>query len=288
MLLVERNTNFINWSIGMPVTPLPYKGEVVITFDPSKTNMAMIIGTPDGNILDMLEFSGNNRGRGPTQDTTVFCQEVRTFLKEYLIDSTLYIVAVEQAITKQGTNYHHSNMVLTEIRSNLLNFFLSEFGIRVLEINNWSWKHAILPEGYRGKFEKGSKKFFVRNMPDSPLAKFYEADMTDCYCIYQYVIKNRCQDYTMLCNQAETYAGEYEYVFTTQSSPVIKTMRRVLYNPTYTFEENLNYYLNRILGKFYLVVPVDVIDVKSVYSHSIRFNLENIDDKEVVVMVWRS
>ena len=93
-------------------------------------------------------------------DTTVYCEEVRQFLKQYLVNANIYFVGVEQAITKKGMEHHHSNMVLTEIRGNILNFFLDQYNVRVTEINNWSWKAGVLPKGYRGKFEKGSKKWF--------------------------------------------------------------------------------------------------------------------------------
>ena len=54
MLVVERNTTFVQWGIGDDVHPLEYAGDVVIAFDPSKSNMAMIVGTPDGTILNVL------------------------------------------------------------------------------------------------------------------------------------------------------------------------------------------------------------------------------------------
>lgn len=180
MLIVENNAKTYTWEYGDAVTPVNYFGEVVIAIDPSKTNMAVFLGTPSGEPISAIEFSGNNRRRGPAMDTTQYCFEVRKFLTEYLQNVSVYLVGIEQAITKQGNKYHHSDMVLKEIRGAILNYFLEEYGVKVIEVNNWSWKFAVLPEGYRGKFDKGSKKFFERNMPQSPFTYYFEADMTDC------------------------------------------------------------------------------------------------------------
>lgn len=180
MLVVERNKTFVTWSAGDVVHPLDYTGDVVITFDPSKTNMAMVIGTPEKDVLNVLEFSGNNRGRGPAMDTTLYCEQVKQFLGQYLVRANLYKVGIEKTILPRGQKSHyHSVTVLNEIRSSLLSFFLERFQMKVIEINNWSWKSAILPEGYRSQSEKGSKRFFKTYMPDSEYSKYYEADVTD-------------------------------------------------------------------------------------------------------------
>lgn len=286
MLVVENNTIHKFWGIGDTVHPLDYSGDVIVVFDPSKTNMAMIVGTPDKTILNTLEFSGNNRTKGPVMDTTQFCLEVRHFLTRYLSKCNLYLVAVEQAITKQGTSYHHSNMVLTEIRSNLLNFFLEQFGIKVIEVNNWSWKFAILPEGYRSKYEKGSKKWFVENMPESPFAHYYQADMTDCICIYWYLVSKKCANYTCYCNKYEACSSEYMYFYAPLDSSVTNDAREVTFNPRFTVVENLNYYVNRIFQPVYMQIPIET-DLGEVYNHAFGFEFSNMDDKTIKVVARR-
>lgn len=287
MLVVERNTTFVNWSIGDSVRPMDYSGEVVVVFDPSKTNMAMVVGTPDGTILNSIEFSGNNRKRGPVMDTTLYCEEVRKFLTVYLSKVKLYLVGVEQAITKQGVNYHHSNMVLTEIRSNLLNFFLEEFGIKVIEVNNWSWKFGVLPEGFRSKFEKGSKKFFQQHMPESPYTYYFEADMTDCICIYWYLIKNSCTNYSCYCNQFEKCDIDYMYYFVSTENAIAAEVHEVTYNPRFSIKENLDYYVNRIFGNFCMVVDVEKIDFEDIYGKSVGFQLSDTNCVKVKVVARR-
>jgi hypothetical protein len=267
---------------------MEYAGDVVVVFDPSKSNMAMVVGTPDGTILNTIEFSGNNRKRGPAMDTTIYCEEVRQFLSIYLSKVKLYMVATEQAITKTGTAYHHSNMVLTEIRGTILSFFLDHFGVRVIEVNNWSWKFAILPEGYRGKFEKGSKKWFQNCMPESPYTYYFEADMTDCICIYWYLIKKHCANYSCYCNQYEKCETDYMYYFLAESNNATSDMREVTYNPRFSVEENLGFYVNRIVGNFFMIVPVEKIDVADMYGKSVGFQLCDTDCVNIKVVARRT
>ena len=285
MLVVENNEVSVNWHIGSKLNPLMYKGDLVITFDPSKSNMAMVVGTPDGDILTVLEFSGNNRKRGPVMDTTVYCNEVRQFLREYLQYCNFYIVAVEQAITKHGTSYHHSNMVLTEIRSNILNFFLEEFGIRVLEINNWTWKSHVHPKGYRSQSEKGSKRYFRDMFPDSPYCNYFEADVTDCICIFTYVIESMCKGYNLYCTQVESCLREYSFGFVPISVTNFDDLRKVVYNPLFSLKDNLNFYVNRISTTFLMEVPMDVIEISDCYGHSNLFDFSNLNDEKAKVVV---
>ena len=285
MLVVENNEVQYNWSIGGHVNPLAYGGDVVVVFDPSKTNMAMLVGTPTGTILSIVEFSGNNRSRGPVEDTTLYCQEFRHFIKEYLKNTHLYIAGTEQAITKKGMEHHHSNMVLTEVRSNILNYFLEVYNMKALEINNWSWKSHCLPQGYRGHSEKGSKRFFKDYYPDSPYCNYYAADATDVICIYQYIIDMKCSGYKCICNRAEDALRTYRKCYT--SVNVNLNFPMVPYNPVFSIDDNLNFYVNRMLTSFYMDVPIDKIDVKDVYGKTILFKPSDMDCDMVRVVVYQ-
>lgn len=288
MLVVDHNKYSVQWSKGSNVHPMDYAGEVVVVFDPSKSNMAMLVGTPDGTILNTIEFSGNNRKRGPAMDTTIYCEEVREFLRIYLSKVKLYMVATEQAITKEGNQYYHSTMVLTEIRSTLLSFFLDEFHIRVIEVNNWSWKAGVLPKGYRGKYEKGSKKYFQDYMPDSPYTYYFEADMTDCICIYWYLLQKHCSTYSCFCNQPEICTVPYMYYFVSANNNITDDMRETKYNPRFSIKENLDFYVNRIFGNFYMNILVDKIPVGDMYGKSVGFMLADMDSVDVKVVARRT
>ena len=288
MLVVERNTTFVNWTYGMEVNPFSYTGDVVIAIDPSKTNTAMIIGTPEGHILNILEFSGNNRGSGPVQDTTVFCDEMREFLRAYLSNCNIYVAGIEKTILqKNARNSYISTTVLNEIRSALLSFFLEQFRISAIEVNNWSWKSSMLPEGYRSIYVKGSKKFFLEKMPDSDLCHYFKADVTDCYFIYKYLCKERCSNYTMYCNRAEPCLSGYDYSYVPKDSNITTSLREVEYNNRFTVDENLAFYCNRILTPFCMTVSVDDISLDTIYGRSMLFKPENLKDSNIKIMVVR-
>ena len=287
MLVVENNQTYVQWSTADIVNPISYGGEVVIVFDPGKTNMAMIVGTPTGQVLNALEFSGNNRGKGTPMDTTLYCQEVQEFLRRYLQNARLYCVAVEQTILKKGQSFYHSNQVLNEIRANLLQFFNTEYNIRVDEINNWSWKFAILPEGYRSQYFKGSKKWLEDTNPQSPWVQYFNADMTDCLCIYMYVCSHLCKNYMMICNRRENPIVEYTYSFLPKSMKLGDTITQVTYNKTFDFYNNMAFYVNRILHTFSMLIPTDAVELKDIYGRTQFFEKTNLWDKEVQVVVCR-
>ena len=199
MLVVRNNKSFTNFHDTSLVEPLETTDSLVLAMDPSKTNFAMIVGTPDGRILEILEFSGNNRVKGPTMDTTIYCHELRTFFTQYFKHSNFYLVATEAALTQKGEKVNHiTNMALTEIRATILGFFFDKFGIKVTQVNNWSWKHDQLPEGYRSPFQKMSKTYIRSIDPTNPLLDFFKEDVCDAYFIFQYVIKHMCQNYTLI------------------------------------------------------------------------------------------
>ncbi len=287
MLVVEHNEHHYNWRKGDLVRILDYCGDVVIAFDPSKTNMACVIGTPTGTVIETIEFSGNNRGAGPPMDTTVYCEELRAFLKSYLQKVQLYLVGVEAAITKRGQGYHHSNMVLTEIRANVLNFFKEEYGVRVTEVNNWSWKSYCLPQGYRSQSEKGSKRYYVENYPDSPYSKYFAADMTDCLCIFKYLVDHECSAYSGICNRIELCDTKYSSLYLPVTWENRHLFNQVTFNPDFTIEQNTNFYVNRLLRPFLMQIPASLPTYEDIYEKARFFEVSNFKDTEILVLTRR-
>lgn len=292
MLVVDNNKSAYFWSRSCDVQPLNYHGEVVIVFDPSKTNCAMFIGTPTGEEIYTIEFSGNNRRRGPVEDTTMYCAELRAFLSQFLQNVTVYVAAIEQAILvknserKKNFNYN-TTMTLTEIRSTLCGFFIDQFNVKVLEINNWSWKSHVLPQGYRSQSEKGSKRFIRDYYPDSPLNYYFEADMTDCYCIYLFVVDSFCSNYTVFCNKVEVCNYKLETWLCPVSMPLETSMPSAVYNDRYSLEDNLAYYANRIAKPFVMRIPVNILELQNIYGHISRFTTSNMEDEFVKVVCKR-
>lgn len=287
MLVVMNNHLKMQYVRGMYVKPLSVPDGVVITIDPGKTNMAMFIGSPDGEMYVGLEFSGNARGTGPPMDTTLYCVEVRMFLRQYFANTEIYLVGMEEAITKaskKGNLYHKSGMVLKEIRANILNFFLEEYGLRTILINNWSWKAAILPDGYRSQNEKGSKRWLCDFFPDNPLSQYFAADMSDAYCMYLYLISQHCSSYTLMCKRKEEACNRTRKFFIyPESLSSIQSARVVVFNKKFTLTENVIYLCNRTNQVCYGKFPSDKLHLGEIYGNCVGFTDAPKGDITVIV-----
>jgi hypothetical protein len=258
---------------GDPVPTMPYTGQVVVAIDPSKTNCAMVVGDPGGDIISIVEMSGNNWSSGPVDDTTEYCSDMKDFISRYLDRVEIYSIGLEQAITKRGMEHHHSNMVLTEIRGTLLNLFLEKWGFHKekVEVNNWSWKRAILPEGYRSQNEKGSKRYFSQYLHDPTYDNYYEADVTDSLCIYKYLIRE-CKDmYEIACRKSEEPIKDFKYLIMPEWADGIPA-RKFRYNPSFTARENAIYFANRSFVQGIAEVDCDRLDISEIYGHSSGFS----------------
>lgn len=289
MLVVFDNLHSTYFNDTSMVEPLKYSGDVVVAMDPSKTNFAMIIGTPEGDIVQIVEFSGNDRGRAP-QDTTVYCHELRRFFTQYFAGVRLYLVGVEAAITpgRKGGNkyaYHVANMALTEIRGTVLSFFMEEYHIHVTEINNWSWKASELPEGYRGRDQKYSKRYLMDTDPTNPLISYFHEDACDAYFIYKHMIRTMCATYVMICNQAEPKNRDYTLLITQQGILMEDGLREVQYNNMFSIEENATFYANRITTGFYFKIPLNDLTLEQIYKYAQNVTFDITKDTEALVIV---
>lgn len=272
-----------NFTLGEDVKPLNFKGEVIICFDPSKTNTAMVVENKLHEILSIVEMSGNNWKSGPVIDTTLFCSELQEFLIKYLSNVTVYKVYVEKAITKRGNAFYKSTMVLTELRGAILGMFLREYRVKVEEVNNWVWKSHVLPEGYRSQSEKGSKRYFREYLGIKDYEAYFEADVTDCLCIMKYVNGEYPENYIICCDDYEDKLREYKHTFLPLE---FKFGREFKFNPQYNVTCNAVYYANRTTKAGYCVLNPDDLSLGEIYGHSNCF-LDN-NDREVCLVVCPS
>lgn len=268
------------------VPNLGYKGDAVVAIDPSKTNCAIVIGDPGGTIVAIIEASGNNWGSGKPIPTTQYCSELREFLMRVLRPMNVKKVGLEQAITKRGMEHHHSNMVLTEIRAALLGLFWDEYIMRKeeVEINNWTWKHAILPEGYRSQSEKGSKRYFREYLHDLTYEDYHEADVTDCLCIYKYLTRDSAKSYKIVCVQTEECTLDTSIVIMPAYADSME-FRKFQYNPSFSVDDNANYYANRSPVSGIAELPIDNLSLEEIYKYASGFNSLIFEGARLVVMV---
>lgn len=264
------------YTAGQPLEPLNFCGDIVLVTDPGKTNMALIVGTPFGTQLCVLQF----RAPGSAYDTSAYCHDFKDFLKRFLARCKVVHFGIEQAISKRGMNHHHSSMVLTEIRANLIDVAYDLTGEKPLEINNWAWKHAILPDGMRSQSEKGSTRFLP-----AVYAKYQNADVTDAVCMYLYVMEKFGTDYSLVPDRVEAPLAEYTAFLLPRGLRQFETARRFSYARELSFDENCAFYINRTWERGIALVDVGVLTLEDIYRHATGFIPSNSAQLVEVVVV---
>ena len=251
---------------------LMYGGDVVVAIDPSKTNMGVAIGDTDRNIFAYLELSGKGC------DTTEYCIDLKKFFTKYLSKVHILSVGIEQAVQYKGYQYYHSQMVLTQIRATLLEFFLEHFHVKVNEINNYAWKGAILPDGYRGHSEKGSQRWLaeqgITGLSD---------DVTDAICIYLYVVSLRVEPAIQYCVVEEEPLVPYKLCIVPDTFELQEDYPLYVYNPQISLHGNISYYINRNFKPFKLLTPIEKLTTGVIYSSKCVFT--HIPDSAFVVLL---
>lgn len=277
MTVVINHETTIQYRAGGHVPKFKYRGNVILATDPGKTNMAVTIGTPDGTILTILQF----RAPGFENNNSDYCHDFKAFLTEYLKDCHVETLAIEAAISKQGMNFHRSSFVLTEIRANLIDLAYQLTGKKAYEINNWSWKYAILPDGMRGQHEKGSARF----LPG--LFDLYgNADVTDSVCIYKYAIQKIGNPYYLISpEEVEEPMHEYRTLLVPAGGGLTKNASKFLYNPKLTLKANLDYATNRTSANVYAQVDPANLTLEEIYGSAAMFkSLMDAQRMEVVAL----
>lgn len=264
------------YSAGAHVPRFGFLGDVVLVTDPGKTNMAMVIGTPQGTQLAILQF----RAPGSAYDTSDYCRDFKAFLREYLCNCSITTFGIEKAISKRGMNHHHSSMVLTEIRANLIDLAYELTGRKPLEINNWSWKYAILPDGYRSQSEKGSSRFLA-----DVFSKYGNADVTDAICMYRYVQKMSPAEYPLKPDAVEKPLSEYKVQLRPLGFPMPPLSRKFVYEPGLTLDQNCAYFTNRTWERGVATLPVSALSLEDIYAHAAGFTVDNSTPTIEVVVV---
>lgn len=265
------------YHVGMPVPLFPFHGDVVLATDPSKTNMAITIGTPSGVRLEILQF----RAPGSAYDNSEYCVDFVHFLREHLKTCTIVTFGIEAAISKNGMNHHRSSMVLTEIRANLISLSYDLTGKKPIEVNNWSWKAAILPEGMRGQHEKGSTRF---------LPEVYQTygndDVTDSICIYMWLIRKFYPYASELLSpdKSEKPLAPYQVTIT----PYAPNGVVAVYNPALSFDDNCAFCINRTWKVCVFDVSLDNIPLEEIYKHAQAFSIVYTQNTGKVVVLRSS
>jgi hypothetical protein len=273
MLYKVNNSEQMFYERGLYTPPLDISQELIIVFDPGKTNMAMIIGTITGEIIMVLEFSGkhiNNRA----MDTTDYCLEFMQFIRDLLKHCKIFKFAQEKAILpnsygkggnhKKGMDHYHSQMVLTEIRANLIMLSVEMTGDKPEQINNMEWKGKILPDGYRGRDEKGSKRFISEV---NPMLSMYSHDVTDCICMYLFMVQKISDKIVITCDRPEK--ARFPYAFSIVDERMIpKDVKYFRFNDTFSCDDNASYFVNHVNLVGACKLPLNLISLEDLYRYA--------------------
>ena len=184
MIALKKNGEYV-----YEYTPSYQNQSIVIAIDSSKSNSALIVGTPRGRVLDDYEISGS----GSDVDVYDLCKFTRAQLKNLFDGAQILFVGIEDIITKKsdgksgGLEIHQSRAKITAIFNNYIFLFQEYFDITPKFISNWSWKSGILPEAFRTKNHKKGSKDWLKSLGSEYGGR--KDDVTDALCIFMYIIK---------------------------------------------------------------------------------------------------
>ena len=248
-----------------------YTGKhIVIAIDSSKSNTAMIVGSPTGQILDDYEISG----AGADTDVYDLCQVTRDNIRLLFDGAKIVYVGIEDIITKKEKGYngieiHQSRYKITAVFDNFIFTFMEFFKVRPHLINNNNWKSAILPEEYRRHTHKKGSRDFMRDTGSN--YGYRKDDVTDAICIYRYIIQsNRFEEIRSIvdlfpCNK------EYDYIIVPDSATAPGAIKYEVANSG-TLDQNMStvaYHLKPgQLGMFKW--PIDQLTIDQIYSEHLR------------------
>ena len=92
----------------------------------------------------------------------------------------------------------------------------------------------------------------------------------------------------MFCTKYEPCTHKYSKMYYPVRKGLLDGLREVKYNPQFTVDENLGYYVNRIKGTFTMLVDIDHVNIEDVYGHAHRFTISDINCNTVRVVAARA
>ena len=252
------------------IEPLDFSGDVVLAVDQSKRNTAMLIATPYREIIKVIQFGSP----GSANKTSTFCAEFEHFVTTYLSKAHIVDVFLEQPTgDTKGMHYYQSAMKLMEIRSRWVALSHSYWGIDVREVNNWSWKRAVLPDGYRSQKEKGSAFYFY-----NWYAQYGSDDVTDALGILLYGL-DTWHHHEKLFPNSDVAPCRYVWVIQNQPDTV-----QGEYNPALPWDANLRWFATNVYSRCSFLCPRELLSQEDIESHAL--DGVNTDAGIFFVSVW--
>lgn len=237
-----------------------YSGrEITIGIDSSKTNSALAVGDETGKLIDIIELNGS--GDGTTEEAVLkLCEKQRQALRSIFGGAHVAAVGIEDIITKNngqkesGITVHTSRFKITAVFMSFIFFFQETFGITPELINNWEWKHAVLPEQFRSRdIKKGSLEYFR-----STGSKYgnYTDDATDSICILKYLCSKKGIVQAYKIREIETPKIPYRMFLMSESCNMDLTAAQLFeYNSSLNLKQNADVMAN-VIGRSKAAVSV--------------------------------
>lgn len=263
----------INNSVVDTVFPRYSGREVTIGIDSSKTNSALAVGDETGEVIDVIEFNGANDGT--TEEAVLaLCVKHREALKTLFSGARVKLVGIEDIITKNngqkesGITIHTSRFKITAVFMSFIFFFQESFGITPKLINNWEWKHAVLPEQFRTRdIKKGSLAYFR-----SIGSKYggYSDDVTDSICILKHLCNKCGVTKAYKIKDIETAKHRYQMILTPENFEVTSSETKLFeYNRDFTLKQNADA-MSNIVGRGGVaeaVVRTEGLELSDIYRY---------------------
>ena len=254
MQLQIENQQPIWYTNQTEIEPLNFTGDVVLAVDQSKRNTAMIIATPYREILKVIQFGSP----GKVNKTSTFCDEFEGFVSNYLQRAHVVDVFIEQPTgDTHGMHFYQSAMSLMEIRARWVALSKRYWSIETHEVNNWAWKRAILPEGYRSQNEKGSARYFF-----TWYAKYGSDDVTDALGILLYGL-NTWYLHVKLLPTASVPSTQYSWYIRGSPSDILAE-----YNQDLSWDDNLSWLATNVYGISSFIYPRSLLSKEDIESRS--------------------
>lgn len=277
--LVEHKRNQYEYRCGNDDFFIPKTSrQVIVAIDPSKSNTAMVIGDLAGTVFYIYEISGAGKHRSNEDFCFLLCE----LLGKLLRGLNIAFFAQEKVILPK--NSYRSMVYLNEIRTNLNNFARATLGLNPLEINNSAWKSAILPDGYRGKGEKGSHRWLRERYP-----AFFDVsdDVTDAICIYLYVKYAYGNKVPVHCNCIESTDLPFSTALVEEDCVDRARMEEFKFNPAFSLKENAKFFVNRRATTGFSLVPSGKINAVELYQHQCALRYQT-DVDRIYLLVRRN
>ena len=264
---------------GDMLAPIDAPQDLVVISDPGKRSGATLIGDMYGTVFEVIIFSAYYSSKD-IEETNDYCDDIEDFMLKYFKGRSIVSFCKEKTILERDKNASYiSNKVLESIAKTLCDVARDLTGVNPEEINNWSWKSGVLPEGYRSNKEKGSHRWLTDvNLFNSALPH----DITDAFCMYLYKIQNLGMQ-VICCNAVESPKHEANYIFMPikdlpSESKVFK------YSYDFSAEDNCSFYSNRSATLGAAKVDINRLQPREIINHCQGiYSL----DEEVAILIFR-